>query len=539
MPHSKVPGNRESGFGSIHASTRRRVRRWNSLLWGMALLLIVLFAGAILVLQAVATDGQLFSGGRAGSSQYVLGIALVGLSLLFCLYTLLKHLEHSRILRALEDEEREVDAMRLRLAELSALYEKSSTADVAFPLQELLDFMVQRLVAVLKAHQASIMILDSHTHTLRTRAAYGLDVEYTRNATSELGQGIAGMVAVRKKPVLLPAEPHSPEIKARYQKGRDISSAMCIPLVAGGDCVGVININRVRDQEDFQEHHLEILGLFAPHIASLIARAQLLEDLSRKANELERELETANRALEKTNRARDTFLETAAHELKTPLTVLVGYAEILETQGDALPPAEKADFLRRICSEGARLSMLVDEIGALTAGREDGITLDLAPHPLNEVVAGAVGFLRDVSARHQVRLLERYEDVGDVEVDADRIRQGLVSIISSSLRFSPREGSVKIRTYREGDAAVIEVSDQSQGASHGDTSQILAPFGYGRRSSEHSLSGMGLGLPLAKRIIELHRGELQALSVPGVGSAFRITLPRGDSAAGSSASRVA
>ena len=146
------------------------------------------------LLQLVGVDDSAGLWLRDGYNAF---IGLGGLVMLFCLYTVLKQRELNRIRACLSEEATELEDVRTRLSEVSALFSVATTLNLQLRLEVILEIIVRRVVSTLRAQQASIMIYNPETGVLETRASYGLESEFARHAKAKLGEGIAGWVAER------------------------------------------------------------------------------------------------------------------------------------------------------------------------------------------------------------------------------------------------------------------------------------------------------------------------------------------------------
>jgi K+-sensing histidine kinase KdpD len=303
--------------------------------------------------------------GREGAAEsfnepYYVVVGLMGLVLVFCLYTALKHRELNQMRAALGREETETEDVRTRLSELSALFQMSTTLNLHLRLDVILEIIVRRVVSSLRAQQASIMIYNPETGELETRATYGLESEFARNARKRLGEGIAGWVAQRGEAVMLNSvgAGTTHELGRHFKNDRNITSALSLPLRVGDRCVGVLNVNRINHPEMFQEHHREMLSLFAEHVGAVIDRAEAMERIGSRSRQLEADV----LKLTEMNHMKDLFLSTASHELKTPLTSVIAYAELLDDNENDLAEEQRAEFLRRLRGEAERLLGLIEDI---------------------------------------------------------------------------------------------------------------------------------------------------------------------------------
>src|SRR5258706_10538211 len=174
------------------------------------------------------------SGSREGTADaYFRLTSLTGLVLIFCLYTALKHRELNNMRAALAREEREKENVRTRLSELSALFQVSTALNLQLRLDAILEIIVRRVVATLRAQQASVMIYNPESGGLDTRSTYGLECEYAKNAKKRMGEGIAGWVAERLEAVQLDGNDPHQTFGQHMKPNRKITSGPALPPRVG------------------------------------------------------------------------------------------------------------------------------------------------------------------------------------------------------------------------------------------------------------------------------------------------------------------
>jgi signal transduction histidine kinase/CheY-like chemotaxis protein len=265
-------------------------------------------------------------------------------------------------------------------------------------------------------------------------------------------------------------------------------------------------------------------------------RAQLVEalkQLDRAYYRLERAsaaLETAWKAAETAERSKSEFVTNISHELRTPLNLIVGFSEMIatspETYGAPLPSTYRADVFAIYRSAQHLLTLTTDVldlarvgIGRLALTRE---SVDLA-----EIIGDACGIIREyVAAKGLYLTIEAEPDLPPLSVDRLRIRQVLLNLLTNAARFTER-GGIVVSAAREDDAVVVKVTDTGRGIPPSELPRVFDEFRSGdrQRESPNSLGGIGLGLPISRRLIELHGGEMGITSEEGVGTTFWIRLP--------------
>lgn len=501
-------------------SPRDRLARRGWFLWGATFAVVIALAAAVPLLYLPLNSLLQGDDGGVAHEAYVSVVGLAGLVVIFCLYTALKQRELDAMRRRLEQQEHEKADVRTRLSELSELFQLSTTLNLQLQLGDILEITVRRVVATLKAQQASIMIYDPECGLLETRASYGLESEFARNAQRRLGEGIAGWVAQRGEAIQLDSDANMGAFRSQQKTNRNITSALSLPLKVGARCVGVLNVNRINHPENFQPHHREMLQLFADHAGAVIERAGVLDRLGSHA----RELEEMNVRLNELNHLKDVFLSTASHELKTPLTSVIGYAELLDDNGERMTHDQRGEFLRRLRGEANRLLGLIEDILDLTRIESGKLTLRRVSMSVNEIAHAAAETTRSLADKHGVELAERLDaDLPPVLLDEVKMRQVLVNLLGNAVKFSPARGRIELATLRDGDFVRIEVADQGAGIAPEDATHIFELFGQGQHGER--AGGLGIGLHLVKRLTEMHGGHVGVNSRLGEGSTFWVRLP--------------
>lgn len=525
-----------SSSQSPTAARWRRLDRAAWLLWGITFLLLLSLTATVPALYV-----PLFElAGRTGDSPliqdtWLTTVALIGLVVLFCLYTIAQQRKLNLMRSALEVEEREHEDVSARLSELSALFQVSTTLQLQLRLDVILEIIVRRVVSTLRAQQASVMIVEGDSGELVTRASYGLEAEFSRGARARMGEGIAGWVALRREPMLLGARSPVPELARHYKDNRAITSALTLPLTIGERVIGVLNVNRINHPESFGRHHLEVLRVFGEHIAAVIDRAEVMDRLGRRT----RELEADNEKLVDMNRMKDVFLSTASHELKTPLSSVIAYAELLDDHDAKLSRDQAREFVARLRAEAQRLLGLIDDILDLSRLESGKMVLKTRPVAFAEIIRAALETTRPMAQKYGVELRDELPaDLGEIELDEVKMRQVVVNLVVNAIKFSPRGSEIVIGSRREGQFVRIEVSDSGPGIPPEAATHIFELFGQGVPAEGDNRGGLGIGLHLVKRITELHGGHVGVNSRAGEGSTFWVRLLAAGPAGAASAEDV-
>jgi signal transduction histidine kinase len=244
------------------------------------------------------------------------------------------------------------------------------------------------------------------------------------------------------------------------------------------------------------------------------------------------DLEQANANLRRANELKHAFIQVASHELRTPLAILQGLTRLATNLPQAPEPLRS--FVVRIDRASKRLNHLVEQlIAMLQAGRFEQ-TVDARPHDLSALLREATDDVRPfIELRSQTLTVDVPDDLGNIEVEAAKIRDSLNHLLLNAIKFTPDSGRIGVWARRlENGGAQISISDTGSGISPVMRERLFEPFftGYdvSRHSSgtfEHGRQGLGLGLALVKAFIELHGGTVMVESEPGKGTIFTLTLP--------------
>ncbi|MDX6435280.1 MAG: hypothetical protein QOK34_114 [Gaiellaceae bacterium] len=239
----------------------------------------------------------------------------------------------------------------------------------------------------------------------------------------------------------------------------------------------------------------------------------------------ERELQKTTDRLRQLDRLKDQFITTVSHELRTPLTSIHGYVNLLvEDEGEALSD-ERRRFLSIIERNTERLRHLVDDlllISELDAGK---LKLKLNRIDLPTLARESVESARPAAEAGDITL--DFSAESPLRLTGDRLRLGqlLDNVISNALKFTPRGGTVSIRTSRTNGSAFVEIEDTGVGIAQGDLRHLFERFYRTEGAEASAVQGTGLGLAISQAIAEAHGGLIDVTSEENVGTTFRIALP--------------
>jgi signal transduction histidine kinase len=248
-------------------------------------------------------------------------------------------------------------------------------------------------------------------------------------------------------------------------------------------------------------------------------------------NEMAQELEIEEGRRDELDRLKDEFVLTASHELRSPLTSVQGFAELLMLDADSLTPRQRetVEIILDNCRHLVRLLNDLLDLARSDAGR---LAVRLQPTEVAPLIEDVVRTMRaQTEAAHQSLGEDVRPGLPLIDVEPDRIRQILVNLLTNAHEYSPEGASIGIAARALGAEVEISVSDDGPGIPADQLERIFERFTRGDAGLTQRVGGTGLGLAISKSLVELHGGSIAAESTPGQGATFRVRLPIASGAA--------
>ena len=396
--------------------------------------------------------------------------------------------------------------MLLRLVELSV--KLNSTLD----LDELLQLITATATELLNCEAASILLYDEKNPRLFFAAATGSDPEKLAEIPVPIDNSLAGTIFRTNQPMILN---HAEQDPRHYSLVSDhikfkIKSLLGVPMPIKDRTMGVLEAVNKRKGE-FTESDVAILSVTAAHAAIAINNARLLR--------------FTKQALEKvkvTNQIKSNFLALASHELRTPLGIIIGYATFLQQESTG----ESSDHADQVLSAAAQMRSLLDQMSNLTLLQADEMEMLTIKISVQDVLHFALDEIKYSAARRDVQLVLAFqEDPFFVHVDAEKTARALVNLLDNAIRFSPEGSEIVIGAASEAKEVIIKVQDHGIGIAHDKLQKIFEEFYQIEPPNTRHYGGLGIGLTIAKGLIEAQGGRIWAESEgPGQGSTFKVAL---------------
>jgi len=329
-----------------------------------------------------------------------------------------------------------------------------------------------------------------------------------------------------------------------YQLGFDLEDPLKYLNFAGARIdghlwvIGATNSSEAMQYLDYlqqinNEQANQIRQLIKSNQVSITAKhdsdSRTYEELSHLNNELvnlQRELTRKNAELERLNQLKNEFLGMAAHDLRSPLAIVMSYAEFLLQEKDDVLALEHREFLEIIYNSSEFMLRLIEDLLDVSQIESGNLKLQSEWVDLVELTSKNL-YLNNILAARKGVTCVLYEDTKPVMVDCDvrKMEQVLNNLIGNAVKFSHAGSEVSVRITASSGMVCLTVSDKGTGISPEHLDKIFQPFVKGLKKGTSGESSTGLGLYIVKKIIEGHNGFIEAESEPGVGSTFRVFLP--------------
>ena len=261
-------------------------------------------------------------------------------------------------------------------------------------------------------------------------------------------------------------------------------------------------------------------------------KSAYFNDLQEKSWNLEvalTELEKKNQELEQASLAKSQILSTATHELKTPLTSIVGYVDRMLLRQDTVGPLNEKQqrYLETVGTNARRLKTLVDDLLDISLIESGCLELSWGNLDLVQEIEDSSSLLQTQFQEKQIRFSLMPSSDSPSEIRADRLRFGQVigNLLSNACKYSPVGTTVTVAVRRQGDAARIDVSDEGIGISEADQAKLFTKFFRADNSFTREASGTGLGLYITRNLMEAHGGSIWVASQQGQGTTFSCLWP--------------
>jgi len=428
---------------------------------------------------------------------------------------------HIENLRLLDETERGRKQLDKRANELETVALVSTTAASTLDPDILLQSVVNLTKHSFHLYHAQIYLFDDVTDLLELKAGSGTigevqvqgrQVISLYNQRSPVGKAANARQGIIVHDVLdEPEYLHDPSLP-------DVRSEMAIPMLLGDRLLGIFNVLSDQPQR-FGQDDLLTYSTLAAQVAVALRNAELYAE----------QLVTVER-LRELDHLKSSFLANMSHELRTPLNSILGFTQVIQEELDGPVTEDMSSDLQLIEKNGKHLLNLINDVldmAKIEAGR---VNLSLEPVDLAELLQDVIQTTAPLARDRG--LYQHFEQIAEVQVllelDHTRMRQVLINLVGNAIKFT-ETGGITVRLFQDEQYVRINICDTGIGVPPDKLENIFEAFSQVDTSTTRKVGGTGLGLPISRRLVELHRGRLWAESagIYGEGSVFCLEFPRG------------
>jgi signal transduction histidine kinase len=404
--------------------------------------------------------------------------------------------------------------------QLARLIEVSVTLNSTLNLDELLQFIIRTATEILDCESVSILLYDEAQDRLTFAAATGSDQVGPVDIRVPLDDSIAGTIFRENKIIILSDVPDDPHYSPTVSKHTEfqVQNLLGVPMRIREKPTGVLEALNKHDGV-FDEGDADILSVIASQAAVAVHNARLVEALQNAYSELQA-----------ADKLKTNFLALASHELRTPLGIIIGYATFLQQES----PHELSDHAKQVLNAAMQMRVLVDAMTNLDMLRSQELVMHRLVTPLQQILHLAYGEVQSLAeAKKQKVVLDLPAAPIPINGDPEKLKSAFVNLLDNAIRFAPEAGRISLgMTLQSPKEALVWVKDNGVGIPSTELEKIFTEFYQLEPHTTRKHGGMGIGLSIAKGLIEAHGGKIWAESPgPGKGSTFNVLLPLSDETA--------
>jgi signal transduction histidine kinase len=377
-------------------------------------------------------------------------------------------------------------------------------------LEDALQHIVESAADLIGARYAAVGVLAPDGRLLESFTTHGIDEEQrARIGTLPRGHGILGLVIREARPIRLPDLTRHPDSYGFPPHHPPMHSFLGVPIVGRRGVFGNLYLTEKLGGALFSAEDEYVAVLLAGSVAAVVENARIHEESARLLEEVQQ-----------LHRTRERFFAMVNHELRNALAAVYGWSEMLVRKKD---PATVPPAAFEVLDSAQQAVGLINDLLDLSRLDEDRLKPVIRAVEPGSIAKRAAGRVLPAADSRQVSLeLEATAGLPTCETDASRVEQILVNLLGNAIQHTPERSTVRLRVTSEGADIHYTVSDEGPGIPEVDLERI---FDIYATKKEGDMRGVGLGLPLSRRLARLLGGDLQAFARPGAGGQFILKLP--------------
>jgi len=392
---------------------------------------------------------------------------------------------------------------------LSVTRELGSASDT----EQLFQKLTAAAIELTRSASASILEFDASSNTLRFTAVPWFWHHLLKNIWVPLDESIAGWVFANKKPIVVQDVTKDP----RHYKAVDrttnftTDTLLGVPIIYQGNAIGVLEVVNKANNANYTDVDVTIIEILAQYAAMALWNSSL-----------EKRIRNVRDEFEELDRIKSNFIAISSHELRTPLGLILGHATFLkETIAE-----ENQEPINTIIRSATRLKEIIENLTDVDNYESGVARVRQSAIVVPAIVKDVVASFQDMAASKNITLeAELFDENLQVEADANKITVAISNLVRNAITFTNEGGHVLVTVESVTGHVQVTVKDNGIGIPAGDLANVFERFFQVESHLTRKHTGMGLGLSVAKTMVELHGGRIWVESVEGKGSTFSFLLP--------------
>ncbi len=416
---------------------------------------------------------------------------------------------------------------------LYTLHELGKLISATLDTEKLFSQITEPLILKLGFEKTIIFLKNESKQNLECKAAIGLSsLQIDKIEQANIEQDFLQTVLKNGSSVWVKNSEAATEEQKAWLNLFEVSSFVIVPMVVKESVEGYIFVGNQTNYNSVSEGDIDSLFILSNQLGIALDNAQLYAQLKRSHDQLEirveertRELAAANKKLIELDQMKSDFVSAVSHELRTPLTSIKGYAAILSAGRLGEVSTVQAEKLNKINIHSDELIKLVNDLLDIARIESGKISMSIKHASLNEIVKSIADLFFPQTDEKNIDLkLDIPEQDIAVWMDPSQISRVFINLIGNAMKFTPEKGIITIVLKPAEKFINVEIIDSGIGISEEDIPRLFNEFYRVDNAINAEKKGTGLGLPLVKKIIEAHKGQIWVTSEVGKGTTFHFTL---------------
>ncbi|MBF0386057.1 MAG: GAF domain-containing sensor histidine kinase [Candidatus Omnitrophica bacterium] len=423
------------------------------------------------------------------------------------------------------------ESLDKRFAGLDALQKTSRVISNSLEEHEIFRRLDQSLMAELGFEKNLILVYDEKK-TLHCRAHIGFADEDIGYVINNLGKE-ENLLSLLQDGNSFSSITSPTARREAIAKIFSVDNFVLSPILSQHGCIGFVFVGNRSNASPITEGDQEVISILANQIGQSLDNARLFEQVFRSRQELElkvkdrtKELERALEEVRNISKTKSEFISAVSHELRTPLTSIKGYASILMAGKLGNIPDSAKERLGKINLHSDNLVKLINDLLDISRIESGKVEMNFCRCNILNIIDNVKDLLTPQLKDKNLQFIGQLDPkTPETLLDSSQIERVFINLISNAIKFTPFGGSITVKSLIQSDLITLEVSDTGIGIKEEDLAKLFSEFFRVENQINQNVKGTGLGLALAKKIVEAHQGKIWVTSKMNVGTTFSFTLP--------------